>query len=91
MLCALCVLRWPSNFMKPPLEVAEVVEIVFNQKERPRPLDFIIEASLKDFGLAPVEGLQVAVAASLFVVVLPLASATLLEAVVSLADGFGIV
>lgn len=56
MLYALCVPRWPSNFVKSSQEVTQEVEVVFSLKESPQPLDFITEVSLRDFGLAFVKG-----------------------------------
>lgn len=54
MLCALCIPSWLINFAKPSLKVAQVVEVVFNMKESPQPLDFIMKVSLKDSELAPI-------------------------------------
>lgn len=67
----LYTLRWPSNFVKSSTKVAQAVEVAFNLKDNPKTSDFIIEASLRDFRVAPIKGPQMAFVASPSKVVLP--------------------
>lgn len=82
----LCAPKWPSNFVKSSPEVAQVVEVTFSLKDNPRLSDFITKASLKDSGLAPIRGPQMAFIASPSIVVPPLVGDASLEAATGL-DG----
>lgn len=80
---ALCILRWPSNFSKSSLEIAQVVETIFSLREGPWALDFITEESLKAFRFALDESLQVDPIVGSSTIVAPFATVTALDAVAS--------
>lgn len=66
--------------MKPSPKITQAVEVAFSLKENSQHLNFITMVNLKDSGLAPIEGPQLAFSASLTMTMPPPADDTSFKA-----------